>query len=120
MTNQGAYAIIDFVCKSGHRYARFGNGLHVLTDLAMNFGSFTIVAEKVVVHVRDCLKMVKLFSCRALEVFVLDGILDDLAHWVWRSSKYIIKCDSGRCRLLGLGSLLVLLFVSLPLLFVTY
>jgi hypothetical protein len=87
-----------------------------LADLAVDFGSFAIVFQEIVIHVVDGSQMANFLSSGALKIVILDGIFDDLAFWEWLVVEEVGQCDSGRSSLLSRSSLLFLLLVILSLL----
>lgn len=84
----------------------------------MDLSGFAIVAEELIVHVSHHGYVTYFFDSSALEVLILNGILDNLALWINLVRKEVRKWDSGRSGLLRCGRLLTLLLVSLFLLLV--
>jgi hypothetical protein len=51
MTGQSPHTVINLLSELGHGDTGFCDSLHVLTNLAMNLGSLSVVAEKVISHI---------------------------------------------------------------------
>lgn len=82
MTNQCTNTILNFLSQLAQWDTGFRDGLGILTDLAMNFGGFAIVTEEIVIHVIYHRQVPELLMSGALEVFIMNVILDNLAFWI--------------------------------------
>jgi hypothetical protein len=119
VASQCSNAVVNLAGNFRHGYSWLCDCLRILTDLAMNLCGFAIVAKEVVVHVSHRGHMAELFGSGALEVLILDIVLDYLAFRIGLIAEDVGKGDSRRSGLLHFGSLLVLLLVTLSLLLVT-
>jgi hypothetical protein len=115
VTSESSDAFLNLVCELAHGDTGFRNGLHILTDLAMDFGSFAVVLEVFIVHVTQDFQMTNFLDRSALEVVVTVGIVDDFALGIWLIVEDAGKCNPWRGRLLFSAASLLLRLRSLSL-----
>lgn len=102
VVDQCPHAVLDLLRELAHGYAGFRDGLHVLADLAVDFGGLAVVVQEVVVHVFDGGEVTEFFGGSATEVCVPGDEFDDLAEGIWLVGKESGECDSwGSCLLYG-------------------
>jgi hypothetical protein len=81
MTNQCTNTVFDLLSQFAHGDAGFRECLHILTDLAVGLGSFTIIPDEVVVHLLHGSLVANLSSRGTLQIVVGIGVLNDLTGW---------------------------------------
>lgn len=115
MARQCADAVFDFLGQLAHGDAGFCNRLHVLADLAMDFGGFAIVVQEIVVHLVHGGNVTNFFGRAALKVVIVDGISHNLTLGIWLIVKEIGEGGSRRSRLLRIRYFTLLLLLLLVL-----
>ena len=103
-------AILNLLGKLAHGNAGLGDGLQILADLAMDFGSFAIVIQELIIHVVHDGQVTKFFSCGAPKIVVVSDIFDNLALGI----SLIVK-DIGECNPRGICLLSTECLPFLPL-----
>ncbi len=76
VAGQSTHPILNRISKLIHRDAGLGYRLHVLPDLAVDFGGFAVVPQKIVVHIVDGGEMADLLGCGTLQVAL--SVLNEL------------------------------------------
>ena len=70
VTNQSTHTILNLVGELIQGDPRLCNGLHVLTNLTMDFGSFAVVTQEFIVHVVHNRQVAKLLIRGAVKILV--------------------------------------------------
>ncbi len=116
MVGQCPDTILNLLGKLAHGNAGLCDRLHILADLAMDFGSFAIVTQKLIIHVFHDGEVAKFFSRGASKIVIVGDIFDDLALRISMTVKEVGECNPWRNRLLSTEYSAFLLLVTLSFL----
>lgn len=115
VVGQCANAILDLLGKLGQGNAGLCDRLHMVADLAMDFGSFAIVLSEFIVQVVHDREVTKFFGRGAPQLVMIANVIDNFTLGTWPVVKQIVECNSWWSGLLSSQNSLLLLVLVLPL-----
>ena len=118
--SQCSNAILDLLGKLAHGNAGLCDRPRILADLAMDFGSFAIVIQKLIVHVAQYGLVTQVFSRGALKVVSVSDIFDNFTFRISLVVNEAGERDPRRNCLLPAGLLLSFFLVALSFLLLAF
>lgn len=120
VVGQSPNAILNLLGKLTHGNAGLRDRLHILAYLAMDFGSFAIVIQELIIHAVHNGKVTNFFSCGAPKIFIVGDIFDNLALRISLIVEEIGERNARRSRLLSTQCLPFLLLFTLSFLLLAF